>query len=382
MRDVDRRRSPRSACSAAMSARICTRSFASRFESGSSIRNTLGWRTIARPIATRWRWPPESWAGLRCEELARARAARPPRATRASRSAFLTPAILSGKAMFCRDGQVRVERVVLEDHRDVALLRRQVGDVAVADEDAPASTSSRPASMRSAVVLPEPGRADQHHELAVLDVEVERVDRRRVGAGVDASSPARSGRQPSGVLPLRRDGASSSSRARACASAVGADRVQRRAARRRRSAATPARRTRDLRRRPPQPVLDRARRSGRRRPAGAPPPSSTSTGSSVELEPLERDARERDDLAPGARRSRPRPRRRAASAKTTGGSSSRRRAGSCRGGSPRPARAASQPEVRGHRSARATSAGRGRPGCARPPRAPRGRRRSRRPSRR
>ena len=47
------------------SARICTRSFASRFESGSSIRNTLGSRTIARPIATRWRWPPESWPGLR-----------------------------------------------------------------------------------------------------------------------------------------------------------------------------------------------------------------------------------------------------------------------------------------------------------------------------
>ena len=48
-----------------ISARICTRSFASRLESGSSIRNTLGSRTIARPIATRWRWPPDSWGGLR-----------------------------------------------------------------------------------------------------------------------------------------------------------------------------------------------------------------------------------------------------------------------------------------------------------------------------
>ena len=46
-------------------ARIETRSFASRFESGSSIRNAFGSRTIARPIATRWRWPPESAAGLR-----------------------------------------------------------------------------------------------------------------------------------------------------------------------------------------------------------------------------------------------------------------------------------------------------------------------------
>ena len=48
-----------------MSARICTRSLASRFESGSSIRKTCGLRTIARPIATRWRWPPESSFGLR-----------------------------------------------------------------------------------------------------------------------------------------------------------------------------------------------------------------------------------------------------------------------------------------------------------------------------
>ena len=47
-----------------ISDRICTRSLASRLESGSSIRNAWGWRTIARPIATRWRWPPESCPGF------------------------------------------------------------------------------------------------------------------------------------------------------------------------------------------------------------------------------------------------------------------------------------------------------------------------------
>ena len=46
--------------------RVCTRSLASRLESGSSNRNTCGLRTMARPIATRWRWPPESSRGLRC----------------------------------------------------------------------------------------------------------------------------------------------------------------------------------------------------------------------------------------------------------------------------------------------------------------------------
>ena len=41
------------------------RSLASRLDSGSSNRKTLGSRTMARPIATRWRWPPDSSLGLR-----------------------------------------------------------------------------------------------------------------------------------------------------------------------------------------------------------------------------------------------------------------------------------------------------------------------------
>ena len=57
----------------ATSARICTRSFASRFDSGSSIRNAFGLRTIARPMATRWRWPPDRFAGLRSRWFWRSR---------------------------------------------------------------------------------------------------------------------------------------------------------------------------------------------------------------------------------------------------------------------------------------------------------------------
>jgi hypothetical protein len=38
---------------------------ASRFDSGSSSRKTLGSRTSARASATRWRSPPESCRGLR-----------------------------------------------------------------------------------------------------------------------------------------------------------------------------------------------------------------------------------------------------------------------------------------------------------------------------
>ena len=49
----------------ASSVRIRARSFASRFESGSSNRKVDVFRTSARPIATRCRWPPDSSAGLR-----------------------------------------------------------------------------------------------------------------------------------------------------------------------------------------------------------------------------------------------------------------------------------------------------------------------------
>ena len=48
-----------------ISARICTLILASRLDSGSSIKNTDGSRTMARPMATLWRWPPDSWEGLR-----------------------------------------------------------------------------------------------------------------------------------------------------------------------------------------------------------------------------------------------------------------------------------------------------------------------------
>jgi hypothetical protein len=46
---------PSRACSETISVRVEARSLASRFDSGSSMQNTFGLRTIARPIATRCR---------------------------------------------------------------------------------------------------------------------------------------------------------------------------------------------------------------------------------------------------------------------------------------------------------------------------------------
>ena len=79
---------------------------------------------------------------------------------------------------------VRVERVVLEHHGDVALLRRHVVDDAVADADRALRDHLEPGDHAQRRGLAAARRADEHHELAVGDVEVEGAD--RLGAvGVD-----------------------------------------------------------------------------------------------------------------------------------------------------------------------------------------------------
>ena len=87
-----------SRCSFWISSRVCARSLASRFESGSSNRKTAGWRTIARPIATRWRCPPDSSRGFLSRNGASSRIAAA-LSTRALISASGTLAILRPYAM-------------------------------------------------------------------------------------------------------------------------------------------------------------------------------------------------------------------------------------------------------------------------------------------
>ena len=62
-------------------------------DSGSSIRNACGWRTMARASATRWRWPPESWPGG-AQQMRRSPALRrlPARRRRSRRASRLPPA--------------------------------------------------------------------------------------------------------------------------------------------------------------------------------------------------------------------------------------------------------------------------------------------------
>jgi hypothetical protein len=87
------------------------------------------------------------------------------------------------------DGHVGVQRIALEHHCHVTFSRREFGDIDAADIDASAlhGFEAREHSQRRR--LPAPRRPDQHDELAVGDVEIERVDGERIGPRVAVRDP-------------------------------------------------------------------------------------------------------------------------------------------------------------------------------------------------
>src|SRR5450759_611253 len=92
---------------------------------------------------------------------------------------------LEREAHVVSDGHVRVQRVVLEDHRDVAVLGLHVGDLAVADQDAAGVDVLEAREHAERGRLATARGADEDEELAVLDVQVERVDCGTLRPGVD-----------------------------------------------------------------------------------------------------------------------------------------------------------------------------------------------------
>ena len=166
---------PSRRCSRLISTRIWMRSSASRLESGSSKRKMRGSRTMARPIATRWRWPPESWPGLRSRSSPICRISAASRILR-SISARAHAHGLEAEGEVLPDAHVRVERVGLEDHGELALGRRHLGHVCAVDEDVAAAdlleAGDHPEQRRLAAA----GGADEDDELAVVDLEVDAVD--------------------------------------------------------------------------------------------------------------------------------------------------------------------------------------------------------------
>jgi hypothetical protein len=79
---------------------------------------------------------------------------------------------------------VRVQRVRLEDHCDVAAPRREVGDLAVADPDLTGGHVLEAGEHPQERRLAAPGRPDEDEEFAVLDVQGDPVHRRHGAEGL------------------------------------------------------------------------------------------------------------------------------------------------------------------------------------------------------
>src|SRR5262245_15365478 len=156
----------RRSCRRFSSTRICTRSLASRLESGSSKRNTWGWRTMAA----------RELPGLALEELLDAQDVG--RLLHALLDLGLGELPhLQAEGHVVVDGHVGIEGVVLEDHGDVAVLGGQVVDHALTDGDLAGGDLLQAGHHAQGRQLATARRAHQHDELLVADVEVDVLDR-------------------------------------------------------------------------------------------------------------------------------------------------------------------------------------------------------------
>ncbi len=70
-------------------------------------------------------------------------------------------------------GLVRIERIGLEHHRDVAIFRQHFGDIALTDMHASRARSLQPRQDAKRRCLSRTGRSQQHKELPRLDLEIE-----------------------------------------------------------------------------------------------------------------------------------------------------------------------------------------------------------------
>jgi hypothetical protein len=81
---------------------------------------------------------------------------------------------------------VRVQGVVLEDHRDVAVFRRDIRHIALTDEDVAVVDLFEAGEHAQGGGFSAAGRADQNEEFAIGDLEVEVVDCGAGGTRVEA----------------------------------------------------------------------------------------------------------------------------------------------------------------------------------------------------
>jgi len=83
------------------------------------------------------------------------------------------PPLLEPEGNIPPDGHVRPQRIGLKDHADVTLPRRQVRDIAVANEDAAARCRPEAGNRAQQRRLTRPGRTKESKELARFDHHVD-----------------------------------------------------------------------------------------------------------------------------------------------------------------------------------------------------------------
>ena len=158
---------------------ICmsARSLRSSALSGSSSSSRCGAKTSARASATRCCWPPESWRGKPVGQRAEL--------DEAQRVADLLvdlglgrAAHLERKGDVARHGEVRKQRIALEHHAEVALVRRQVLDRLAVQQDAAAGRRHEARDRHQHRGLARARRSEQRQELATRDAQRHVVQRR------------------------------------------------------------------------------------------------------------------------------------------------------------------------------------------------------------
>ena len=175
---------------------MSARSAASRLDKGSSKRKIFGSRTMARPMATRWRWPPESMARLLLQPLVEVEDAR--RLVHLAADVLLTHLLHPEReGDVLEDGHVRVERVALEHHGDAALHRRQVVHPLSVDDDVARGRVLEPGDHAQERRLAAAGRADEDDELALAHVERDALHHVEVAEALD--DVARAQAHPRGI---------------------------------------------------------------------------------------------------------------------------------------------------------------------------------------
>ena len=167
---------PSRRCSSINSSCVLSRSFLSSAANGSSSNRTLGRRASERASATRCRWPPESWSGLRFSMPSSLTSATIS-ATRVSMAARGHAGALQPERDIVPHVEMRKQRVVLEHHVDRPLMRQHRRDVAAAKQDAALVRRLEAGEHAQQRGLAAAARAQQRKELARPDVEREPVHR-------------------------------------------------------------------------------------------------------------------------------------------------------------------------------------------------------------